>query len=88
MSKTKSEISARIKEIITEKLGLTEGEIKDDSHLADFGADSLDCFELEIDIEEEYHVKFETHDILVDQEVSSITDYVIGALREKGEIIL
>lgn len=85
---TKSEISARIKEIITENLGLTEGEIKDDSHLEDFGADSLDCVELEIAIEDEYHVPFNTYGILVDQEVSNIIDYVIGALREKGEIIL
>ena len=50
-----SSISERVKDIIVNKLGVSEDEVKDEaSFVEDLGADSLDIVELIMDLEEEF----------------------------------
>ena len=48
------EINDEVKEIIADKLGVNEKEIKMESTFEDLGADSLDIVELTMAIEEEF----------------------------------
>ena len=52
-----SDIEARVKEIIVEKLGVDEAEVKpEESFTNDLGADSLDTVELIMEFEKEFGV--------------------------------
>ncbi len=52
-----SDIEAKVKEIIVEKLGVDEAEVKPESSFAnDLGADSLDTVELIMEFEKEFGV--------------------------------
>ena len=51
-------IDAKVKELIVEKLGVSEDQIKPEAHfIDDLGADSLDTVELVMALEEEFGVK-------------------------------
>ena len=52
-----SEIDARVKAIIVDKLGVDEAEItKESSFTTDLGADSLDTVELIMEFEKEFNI--------------------------------
>lgn len=52
-----SEIEAKVKAIIVDKLGVDEAEVKPESSFAnDLGADSLDTVELIMEFEKEFNV--------------------------------
>ncbi len=52
-----SDIEVKVKEIIVEKLGVDEAEVKPESSFAnDLGADSLDTVELIMEFEKEFGV--------------------------------
>ena len=54
---------ARIKELIMEKLGVSEEQIKRESHfIDDLGADSLDTVELIMALEEEFDIEIPDED--------------------------
>jgi acyl carrier protein len=49
----------KVKRIIAEQLGLEENDITIDSSFEELGVDSLDLFQIIIDIEEEFSVQIE-----------------------------
>ena len=56
-------IEKRIKELIAENLGVSDDEIKQDSHfIDDLGADSLDTVELVMALEEEFDLDIPDED--------------------------
>ena len=58
-----SSISERVKDIIVNKLGVSEDEVKDEaSFVEDLGADSLDIVELIMDLEEEFGTEIPDED--------------------------
>ena len=63
-----SEISAKVKAIIVEKLVIDESEVTDDSNfMSDLGADSLDTVELIMEFEKEFDLQ------IPDDEAEKIT---------------
>ena len=56
-------IEQRVKEIIVEQLGVSEGEVKPEAKFVDdLGADSLDLVELVMALEEEYNMEISDED--------------------------
>ena len=54
---TTAEIEAKVKEIIVDKLGVDENEVKNEASFAnDLGADSLDTVELIMAFETDFHI--------------------------------
>lgn len=49
----------KIKRIIAEQLGIAEGDITMDTSFEELGVDSLDLFQIIIEIEEEFSVQIE-----------------------------
>lgn len=51
-----SDIAARVKSIIVEKLGVNEADVTEDASFTDLGADSLDTVELVMEFEKEFNI--------------------------------
>lgn len=52
-----SDIEAKVKAIIVDKLGVDEAEVKNEASFSnDLGADSLDTVELIMEFEKEFHI--------------------------------
>lgn len=49
----------KVKNIIVEQLGLDEGEVKLETSFEDLGVDSLDLFQIIIEIEEAFDIQVE-----------------------------
>jgi acyl carrier protein len=63
-----SEIAAKVKKIIVEKLGVDEGEVTDQASFTnDLGADSLDTVELIMEFEKEFNLS------IPDEQAETIT---------------
>ena len=63
-----SEIAAKVKRIIVEKLGVDEGEVTDQASFTnDLGADSLDTVELIMEFEKEFNIS------IPDEQAETIT---------------
>lgn len=57
MADTTTDLAARVKQIITDKLGVEEAEVVESaSFTVDLGADSLDTVELIMELEKEFGV--------------------------------
>lgn len=52
-------IFEKIRKIIVEQLGVSEDEIKLETSFQDLGVDSLDLFQIIIEIEEEFDIQIE-----------------------------
>lgn len=85
---TKQDIYKEVCKVLVNQLGVREDQISPCSHIMDnFGADSLDCVEILMDLEEQFGIcipdeDFEesdasTHDRLT---VEKISDYVCNKL--------
>ena len=67
----------KIKKIISEQLGVDEGEITLESHFVDdLGADSLDTVELVMQLEEEYGLEIPDEDAEKLQTVGDAIKYI------------
>lgn len=72
----------KIKNIISEELGVEEDVIKADSQLADdLGADSLDAVELIMAIEEEFDIEIDDASATKIKTVQDIVDYLEKHLK-------
>ena len=75
------EITARLKEIVMDRLDVEEDQIKPEaSFVEDLGADSLDIVELIMGIEEEFDIEIPDEDAEKLTNVGEAMDYIKGKL--------
>ncbi|MCM8761786.1 MAG: acyl carrier protein [Candidatus Omnitrophica bacterium] len=73
----RSEIFEKVKGIISEKLGVSEGEITESaSFIDDLGADSLDTVELVMELEEKFGIDIPDEDAEKIRTVKDAVDYI------------
>ena len=72
-----SDISDRVKKIVSEQLGVENSSIKPDSHFQDdLGADSLDTVELVMAFEDEFEIEISEEDAEKIATIQSAIDYI------------
>ena len=77
MAASREEVFERVKEVLTEQLGVDEGEITDDaSFQEDLDADSLDLVELIMELEDQFGIKISDEDAQKIQTIGQAVDYV------------
>ena len=77
----KEEILVRLKEIITDRLGVEEDKIVPEaSFVEDLGADSLDIVELIMGIEEEFDIEIPDEDAEKLTSVGEAMNYTLGKI--------
>jgi len=73
----------KVKEIIADRLGIDESEIKLESNFVnDLGADSLDVVELVMALEEEFEVEIPDEDAEKVGTVNDVVKYVSSKIEE------
>ena len=81
-----SSIENRVKEIITEQLGVDEKEVTvDASFIDDLGADSLDTVELVMALEEEFDVEIPDEDAEKIIAVGDAINYIKEKIKGESE---
>lgn len=79
-------IENRVKEIITEQLGVDEKEVTHDaSFIDDLGADSLDTVELVMALEEEFDIEISDEDAEKIITVGDAVNYITENAKEDSE---
>jgi acyl carrier protein len=72
-----ADIEAKVKKIISEQLGVPEGDVKPEaSFVNDLGADSLDTVELVMALEEEFGVEIPDEDAEKIATVQNAVEYI------------
>ena len=81
MANDATQVEAKIRAIITDKLGVEESEIVPEaSFTEDLGADSLDTVELIMEFEKEFNIKIPDEDA---DKIATVSD-AIGYVKEKA----
>jgi acyl carrier protein len=80
-----STVETRVKEIVSEQLGVKIDELKNNaSFVDDLGADSLDTVELVMALEEEFDTEIPDEDAEKIQTIQDAVKYVDDYLKEKA----
>lgn len=67
----------RIKEIVSENLGIDTAQITEESSFKDdLGADSLDIFEMVMALEDEYEIEIPTEDLEKIMTIGDVINYI------------
>ncbi|WP_194190210.1 acyl carrier protein [Clostridium chrysemydis] len=73
-------IFEEIREVVCDQLGVEESEVTLETTFEDLGADSLDLFQVVIEIEEKYGIQLENA-----ENIKSVKDAVDYVKAQKGE---
>ena len=83
---TRDEIRAKIMNIVTEGLGVSEDQVTDDAQFSqDLGADSLDQVELVMALEEEFGAEIRDEDADKLNTVGDAIAYIESRLADKAQ---
>ena len=79
MAASREEVFDRVKEVLTDRLGIEESEITEEATFQeDLDADSLDLVEMIMELEDTFGIKISDEDAQKLQTVGQAVDYVVS----------